>query len=479
MITATVVRQRVGELAPAERDGSRAPHRPLLLLWALAQAVQRRPRLQPWSRIQPAAGALLTRFGGVADPREAVVYPFWSLQKSELWEIEDADSLELTSRDRRPKRSALDGIDPRAGLLEDVHELLAADRAFAAELAATLLVRFFNPVPKGLVEALGLDDLLMGRVAEWLQPRVGDRFTGRFALSEVHGGQRIAGIGKLHDGMLNAFSDDKGPYRDGRIAGTDWIAYVGDGQRGDQALVRGNKSMAIHQEQQRPLRFWHKPYGGEFTFESWVVIAQRRLRWGRGNDDQWRREFVWVLAPVPSPLKDHWPHEILEVLAAEGAELHDDTGDVIPTEVMGGSKTPAEKYRHLCMAAETTEKRRQGQRSRQSTIERVLRSAAARDAVLLRSGGRCENPTCLGHPTELTDAGAPLLEVDHVKDLARGGPDRPEFMIALCPNCHALKTRGTYREQLRGQLLDRARALHAAALASIGSLTGEIRSPDS
>ena len=38
--------------------------------------------------------------------------------------------------------------------------------------------------------------------------------------------------------------------------------------------------------------------------------------------------------------------------------------------------------------------------------------------------------------------GDPVLEVDHIHDLALGGPDDPAQMIALCPNCHAVKTRG-------------------------------------
>ncbi|QNP63105.1 HNH endonuclease [Streptomyces genisteinicus] len=91
-----------------------------------------------------------------------------------------------------------------------------------------------------------------------------------------------------------------------------------------------------------------------------------------------------------------------------------------------------------------------------------LRSAAARRAVLARSGGRCENPACGGAPDDVTDRGAPLLEVDHVLDLARGGPDHPRAMVALCPNCHAVKTRGRTRESLRAVLLDVARSRHDA-----------------
>jgi hypothetical protein len=81
----------------------------------------------------------------------------------------------------------------------------------------------------------------------------------------------------------------------------------------------------------------------------------------------------------------------------------------------------------------------------------------ARDVILL-----------IGYLTRLeqdiTDAGRPILDVDHIQDLAKGGPDHPEQMIALCPNCHAIKTRGRTREQLRQELFTVARQRHEAIL---------------
>ncbi|MFE4720410.1 HNH endonuclease [Streptomyces sp. NPDC056728] len=55
-----------------------------------------------------------------------------------------------------------------------------------------------------------------------------------------------------------------------------------------------------------------------------------------------------------------------------------------------------------------------------------------------------------------------MLEVDHVNDLGNGGADTPETMIALCPNCHALKARGRNRRQFRNTLLRIARQRHRA-----------------
>ncbi|MEU2130294.1 HNH endonuclease signature motif containing protein [Streptomyces sp. NPDC091387] len=66
-----------------------------------------------------------------------------------------------------------------------------------------------------------------------------------------------------------------------------------------------------------------------------------------------------------------------------------------------------------------------------------------------------------------TTAGEPLLEADHIDDHAGGGRDHPAAMIALCPNCHANKTRGAGRAELTERLRWVAVGLHAAWEASI------------
>jgi 5-methylcytosine-specific restriction protein A len=69
-------------------------------------------------------------------------------------------------------------------------------------------------------------------------------------------------------------------------------------------------------------------------------------------------------------------------------------------------------------------------------------------------------------PPDVTLRGRAILEVDHVDDLALGGPDHPRHMIALCPNCHAAKTRGSKRGQLTRHLRELAAGLHNQAIAA-------------
>ncbi|MEU8136327.1 HNH endonuclease signature motif containing protein [Streptodolium elevatio] len=101
----------------------------------------------------------------------------------------------------------------------------------------------------------------------------------------------------------------------------------------------------------------------------------------------------------------------------------------------------------------------------QEAVRRQRRLREARSLVIARSGGRCESPLCASHGfREVSRTGEPILEVDHVQDLSRGGADHPANMVALCPNCHAVKTHGRQGEQLRELLRDTARKRHAEAM---------------
>ena len=131
------------------------------------------------------------------------------------------------------------------------------------------------------------------------------------------------------------------------------------------------------------------------------------------------------------------------------------------------------RYRQLCAQAEEAERAGHDQRRTATTRERRARLATTRTAVLLRSGGWCENPTCTdtGYRRDVTDAGEPLLEVHHADgdpqaSHARGGRHHPAAALALCRNCHGLVTHGRDRATLNQRLAAAARAAHQRHLAS-------------
>lgn len=62
------------------------------------------------------------------------------------------------------------------------------------------------------------------------------------------------------------------------------------------------------------------------------------------------------------------------------------------------------------------------------------RSQKIRDYALTRANGHCE--ACGAAAPFSKPTGEPFLEVHHVNELGDGGADRPELVVAVCPNCH-------------------------------------------
>ncbi len=54
--------------------------------------------------------------------------------------------------------------------------------------------------------------------------------------------------------------------------------------------------------------------------------------------------------------------------------------------------------------------------------------------VLAEAGYTCANPTCRNQLA---------LDIHHLEEVAKGGGNTPDNLLALCPGCHALHTRGT------------------------------------
>jgi 5-methylcytosine-specific restriction protein A len=61
------------------------------------------------------------------------------------------------------------------------------------------------------------------------------------------------------------------------------------------------------------------------------------------------------------------------------------------------------------------------------------RSEALKLYVVKRSKGKCEG---CGREAPFQTKKGPFLESHHLHRLADGGPDHPENVVALCPNCH-------------------------------------------
>jgi 5-methylcytosine-specific restriction protein A len=71
--------------------------------------------------------------------------------------------------------------------------------------------------------------------------------------------------------------------------------------------------------------------------------------------------------------------------------------------------------------------------TKQTTQTVLIRSEAVRLYALKRAEGICEG---CEQPALFEGKNGPFLEVHHLHRLSDGGPDEPENVAAICPNCH-------------------------------------------
>ena len=143
----------IDALRPWTRGHTRAPHKPLTLLWALGRVRRGEPRLASYTQdADKPIGDLLREFG----PPRKVLHPenpFWHLQsegEGGLWQVTADEPLVLPAG-RSPTRRDLHKHGARAGLSKPLHDRLRRDPELLREAADRIL---FGHFPESLHDAI-------------------------------------------------------------------------------------------------------------------------------------------------------------------------------------------------------------------------------------------------------------------------------------------------------------------------------------
>ncbi len=242
------------------------------------------------------------------------------------------------------------------------------------------------------------------RVRDLHEPFGGSRQSGMCPCANYPIIFLFTGSGGEQHGYEDRFTDD------GRFL------YTGEGQIGHMEFVkgRGNAALRDHITAKKHVlvfeqtRKGHCRYLGEFTYIG----------------HQWETR----------PDRDGNPRQaIIFELAKESLEL----ATTLEREATSSSKSYQKLPRRLSLEELRSIAISGSSKTVQSkTMEARLyyRSNAVKQYALARSNGVCEY---CGHKAPFkTKQGAPYLEVHHLLRVADGGPDSPDGVAALCPNCH-------------------------------------------
>lgn len=230
------------------------------------------------------------------------------------------------------------------------------------------------------------------------------------------GGQQQGGISTPRDHpiilLITGESGTAHGYADGwESDGT--FRYYGEGQRGDMTFVRGNAAIRDHATSGKDLHLFESARTGFLRYRGQMVCGGYELVDGvPDTDGNPRTAIVFLLVPLESIAGEH----------DFGTEwsIEDEL------DLWGMSKEELDE-----LATQATE----GAPQERTTVARVFkRSRAVRALVLKRANGRCE--ACREKGPFIDTAGKWFLEAHHLRRLSDGGPDDPDWVVGLCPNCH-------------------------------------------
>ena len=139
-----------------QNAGERAPHKPLLVLYAIGKLLREEKRLVRYSRIDEDLGNLLREFG----PRQAnygTQYPFWRLRNDGIWEVSDTDKIGQTaSGDAR--KCDLDDYKVKGGFHKYIARELQNNRKLTSEIIQSLLdAHFPSSFHEDILQAVGIE----------------------------------------------------------------------------------------------------------------------------------------------------------------------------------------------------------------------------------------------------------------------------------------------------------------------------------
>ena len=139
-----------------QKGGKRAPHKPLLVLYAIGKLLRAESRLIAYSDVEEKLGKLLQEFGPWKSSNRPE-FPFWRLRNDEVWEVSDADKI------RQTKSGDAYIIDLRrykvsGGFPEPIDLLLRNDPKLAFEIIQNLLDAHFPDSLHGdILQTVGIE----------------------------------------------------------------------------------------------------------------------------------------------------------------------------------------------------------------------------------------------------------------------------------------------------------------------------------
>lgn len=136
------IQEKIENLTVWRKGDQRAPHKPLLVLYALGRLLRGKSRLVSFVEADQVLLKLLKYFG---PPRKSYhpEYPFWRLQHDGLWELTNINDIQPRRSNTDAKKSELVKHHVQGGFPMEIFETLSNNQELILEIVYRLLDTHF------------------------------------------------------------------------------------------------------------------------------------------------------------------------------------------------------------------------------------------------------------------------------------------------------------------------------------------------
>jgi 5-methylcytosine-specific restriction protein A len=189
--------------------------------------------------------------------------------------------------------------------------------------------------------------------------------------------------------------------------------YTGEGQVGDMRFLRANRALRDHEAEGKQVYLFEQTRKGFVRLVAQVRCDGFHNELRPDRNGQQRQAIVFHL-------------EVLTATATPSQAPADPA--TTPVDQRALSRMPLDELRGRALFSSSSST---SQQQREFIVR--YRAEAIRQYALRRAAGVCES--CL-QPAPFHGKKGPYLEVHHLHRLSDGGPDHPDAVAAICPNCH-------------------------------------------
>ena len=161
--------KRFQKIRQSTQANTRAPHKPLLLLYTIGRLLKDKDHLFSYSEIDKHLGKLLEEFGP-SQTKSRTHYPFWRLKNDKIWEIPDPNKKYVRRTSKKdPFKSDLCKYNITGGFPKAIANQFLDDSKLVSEIIQILLYNNFPySIHEDILQAVEIESPL--QIYQWQIP---------------------------------------------------------------------------------------------------------------------------------------------------------------------------------------------------------------------------------------------------------------------------------------------------------------------